>query len=134
VQCRAVARHEGHGDCPARHAFGHPRALELRQRPARDCVHLEGALDALRVRALEATRGHGIDARELGVQRRPAFQGGTGIAGAGNCAGTVYPGTTPVSAVATICGKPLGLARATGSALMGLTITSVLSPGSRLFR
>jgi hypothetical protein len=30
------------------------------------------------------------------------FQGGTGIAGAGNCAGTVYPGTTPVSAVATI--------------------------------
>lgn len=30
------------------------------------------------------------------------FQGGTGIAGAGNCAGTVYGGTMPVSVVATV--------------------------------
>ena len=30
------------------------------------------------------------------------FQGGTGIAGAGNCTGTVYPGTAPVNVVATI--------------------------------
>jgi len=30
------------------------------------------------------------------------FQGGTGIAGAGNCAGTVYTGPYPVSVVATI--------------------------------
>lgn len=30
------------------------------------------------------------------------FQGGTGIAGSGNCAGTVYTGTAPTSVVATI--------------------------------
>jgi hypothetical protein len=42
--------------------------LQLRQRRAGDLMHLERALDALRVGGLDARGGSGIDRGELGVQ------------------------------------------------------------------
>ena len=50
-----------------------------RHRRAGHAKDFQRALDALRVRGLQARRALGIDARELGVQRRPPATAGIGV-------------------------------------------------------
>src|ERR671934_241189 len=58
---------------------GSRRALKRGERLSGQAPHLQRALDALRVAGRDAPRALRIDARELGVQRRPAARGGLGI-------------------------------------------------------
>ena len=73
VQRRAIRRNERHRDRGPRAVACFARALQCGKRPARDLVHFERALDALRVHGLQASRRDGIDPRELRVERAPAF-------------------------------------------------------------
>ena len=79
VQRGAIRRNERDCDRRSRPAAGFARALQFGERPARDLVHFERALDALRVQGLQASRRDGIDPRELRVERVPAFARGPGV-------------------------------------------------------
>ena len=79
MQHAAVGGFETDRDEAEREVRGALRQQMLRHRNTGEAVNLQRALDALGVCRLQSRCGHRIDARELGMHRRPASLARFGI-------------------------------------------------------